>query len=160
MFELSRLAGVTVFEACGWLSRITSRNVSALKDIEFLNEEQCENAKEAFDIFRKRLKDVKVEYPTSHKELLAFLEDGGRLASVNTYGYRSGRLFVPIKVGDEVIRVRFRKTVQDIMLPKELDYQFNGSQFILNHPTGKREKFRLYSRTQRMALYEEVKEDV
>ena len=160
VFELSRLAGVTVFEACGWLSRITSRNVSALKDIEFLNEEQCENVKEAFDIFRKRLKDVKVEYPTSHKELLAFLEDGGRLASVNTYGYRSGRLFVPIKVGDEVIRVRFRKTVQDIMLPKELDYQFNGSQFILNHPIGKREKFRLYSRTQRMALYEEVKEDV
>ena len=160
IFELSRLAGMTVFEGCGWMSRITNRSVVNLKDIEFFNEEQCETVKAKFDVIKERLKDVQISYPKSHKELLTFLEDGGRFASVNAYGYKSGRLFIPIKVGEEAIRVRFRKSIQDIMLPKELDYQFNGSQFVLSHPTGKRERFRLYSRAQRSVLYKEEDENV
>lgn len=76
--------------------------------------------------FKTHLKTVSPESPKSQKELMTFLEDGGRFSSLNSYGYKSGRLFVPIKVGDEAVRVRFRKGVQDIMLPRKLDYQFNG----------------------------------
>lgn len=101
------------------------------------------------------MKSVKVEYPKSHCELMAFFNEGGRFSALNAYGYKSGRLFVPIKVGDEAVRVRFRKTVKDIMLPKELDYQFKGRQFVLCHPTGKNERFQLYAKKQRKALYKE-----
>jgi len=155
LFELVRLAGITVFEGCKWLSRISEKRITTIQDIEYLNESDCEKAAEGLAAFKKRLKNLNVSYPTNHKELMAFLNDGGRFSAQNAYGYRSGRLFVPIKVGEEAVRVRFRKTVQDIMLPKQLEYQFSGRQFTLNHPTGKREKFMLYAKEQRQALYKE-----
>lgn len=160
IFELSRLIGVTVFEGCKWVSFITGRRVASLQDIEWLNETDCKSVCDAFESIKEWLKVINPEYPKSHKELFAFLEDGGRFSALNSYGYKSGRLFVPIKVGDEAVRVRFRKGVQDIMLPRELDYQFDGQQFILRHPTGKRERFKLYAKEQRQVLYREVEKNV
>lgn len=160
IFELSRLVGVTVFEGCKWVSFITGRRIVSLQDVEWLNESECELVFVAFENVKQRLKSIASVYPQSHKELFAFLEDGGRFSALNSYGYKSGRLFVPIKVGDEAIRVRFRKGVQDIMLPRELDYQFNGNQFVLLHPTGKRERFRLYAKEQRQVLYKEEEQNV
>lgn len=160
IFELSRLVGVTVFEGCKWISFITGRKIVSLQDVEWLNETECETAINAFNGVKTRIKSVNPEYPKSHKELIAFLEGGGRFSALNSYGYKSGRLFVPIKVGDEAVRVRFRKGVQDIMLPRELDYQFNGQQFVLLHPTGKRERFRLYAKEQRQILYKEENQNV
>ena len=160
ILELSRLVGVTVFEGCKWVSFITDRKIVALQDIEWLNEAECKSITDAFEDVKMRLKAVNPEYPKSHKELIAFLEEGGRFSALNSYGFKSGRLFVPIKVGNEAVRVRFRKGVQDIMLPRELDYQFNGQQFILLHPTGKRERFKLYAKEQRQVLYKEDKENV
>ena len=153
LFELSRIAGITIFEGCKWISRLTGKQILKLQDIEFLNEDDCSAVTVAFDDFKARLKSVEVSYPKSHTELMTFLDEGGRFSAQNAYGYKSGRLFVPIKVGDEAVRVRFRKTVQDIMLPKELEYQFNGQQFTLCHPTGKREKFKLFAKEQRLILY-------
>ena len=160
VFELSRMIGVTVFEGCKWLSYITGRKIISLQDVEWLNETECEKVFGAFEDVKERLKFISVEYPKSHKELFAFLEDGGRFSAINSYGYKSGRLFVPIKVGNEAVRVRFRKGIQDIMLPKEIDYQFNGQQFVLLHPTGKRERFKLYAKEQRQVLYKEEKQNV
>lgn len=160
VFELSRLVGVTVFEGCKWLSYVTGCKIVSVQDIEWLNDMECKAVFAAFESVKQRLKAVAPAYPKSHKELFPFLEDGGRFSALNSYGYRSGRLFVPIKVGDEAVRVRFRKGVQDIMLPKELDYQFNGQQFVLLHPTGKRERFKLYAKEQRQVLYKEEKQNV
>ncbi len=160
ILELSRLIGVTVFEGCKWLSYLTERKIVSLQDIEWLNEADCEKIFGAFEGVKGRLQSVEVDYPKSHKELFAFLENGGRFSAINSYGYKSGRLFVPIKVGSEAVRVRFRKGIQDIMLPKELDYQFNGQQFILLHPTGKRERFKLYGKELRQVLYKEEEKNV
>ena len=158
LFELGRVAGITVFEGCRWIAGITGRRILTMQDVEFLNEADCETVLSEYESFRKRLDTLKVSYPQSHSELMDFLSEGGRLTAVNAYGYRSGRLLIPIKVAELAVRVRFRKTVQDIMLPKELDYQFDGSQFSICHPTGKREKFRLFAKEQRLALYKEEKE--
>lgn len=160
VFELSRMIGVTVFEGCKWLSYITERKIISMQDVEWLNETDCEKIFDAFEDVKERLKTITVEYPKSHKELFAFLEDGGRFSAINSYGYKSGRLFVPIKVGNEAVRVRFRKGIQDIMLPKEIDYQFNGQQFVLLHPTGKRERFKLYAKELRQVLYKEEEKNV
>ncbi len=153
LFELSRIAGLTIFEGCKWISRLTGKQILKLQDIEFLNEDDCSAVTTAFDDFKVRLKSVEVSYPKSHTELMTFLDEGGRFSAQNAYGYKSGRLFVPIKVGNEAVRVRFRKAVQNIMLPRELEYQFNGQQFTLCHPTGKREKFKLFAKEQRLILY-------
>ena len=96
---------------------------------------------------------MEVQYPSNHKELMELFEDGGRFAAVNAYGYKTGRLFVPIDVGKEAVRVRFKKTVQDIMFPRDLNYHFSGAMLTIMHPTGKCEKFRLYTTEQRMILY-------
>lgn len=160
VFELSRMTGVTVFEGCKWLSYITGHKIISLQDVEWLNETDCVKIFGAFEDVKERLKTITVEYPKSHKELFAFLEDGGRFSAINSYGYKSGRLFVPVKVGNEAVRVRFRKGIQDIMLPKEIDYQFNGQQFVLLHPTGKRERFKLYAKELRQMLYKEEEKNV
>lgn len=159
ILELSSLVGVTIFEGCKWVSCLTGRNITTFQDVEWLTEIECEKVLCAFDSVRLRLKSVAPEYPKSHKELFVFLEDGGRFSAMNAYGYKSGRLFVPIKVGDDAVRVRFRKGVQDIMLPKDLHYQFEGQQFVLVHPTGKKERFRLYAKEQRDVLYTESNQD-
>lgn len=158
IFELSRLTGVTIFEGCKWMSFITGHKINSLQDIEWLNDSECEIIFGAFENVKHRLKFITIGYPKSHKELFAFLENGGRFSAINSYGYKSGRLFVPIKVGDEAVRVRFRKGVQDIMLPKDVEYQFDNHFFILQHPTGKRERFRLYAKEQRDALYADISE--
>lgn len=160
VFELSGMTGVTVFEGCKWLSYITGHKIISLQDVEWLNETDCVKIFGAFEDVKERLKTITVEYPKSHKELFAFLEDGGRFSAINSYGYKSGRLFVPVKVGNEAVRVRFRKGIQDIMLPKEIDYQFNGQQFVLLHPTGKRERFKLYAKELRQVLYKEEEKNV
>ena len=155
LFELSRMIGTTVFEGCQWVSYLTGRRICSLQDIEWLDEDGCKKVFSAFDSVKKRLKSVSPEYPKNHTELFSFLEDGGRFSALNSFGFKSGRLFVPIKVGEDAVRVRFRKGVQDIMLPRELDYQFNGQQFVILHPTGKRERFKLYAKEQRQVLYKE-----
>ena len=152
LFETVRTVGVTVFEACSWISRLTGRRIRNVQDIEFLNAENCHAIEQEFEKLKERLKNLKVQYPSNHKELMEFFEEGGRLAAVNAYGYKTGRLFVPIDVGKEAVRVRFKKTVQDIMFPSELDYRFSGALLSITHPTGKCEKFRLYTKAQRMIL--------
>lgn len=152
LFETVRTVGVTVFEACSWISRLTGRRIRNVQDVEFLNAENCCAVEQGFEKLKERLKNLKVQYPSNHKELMEFFEEGGRLAAVNAYGYKTGRLFVPIDVGKEAVRVRFKKTVQDIMFPSELDYRFSGALLSITHPTGKCEKFRLYTKAQRMIL--------
>ena len=74
------------------------------------------------------------------KSLWNCLKTAAVFAAVNAYGYKTGRLFVPIDVGKEAVRVRFKKTVQDIMFPKDLNYHFSGAMLSVTHPTGKCEK--------------------
>ena len=78
---------------------------------------------------------------------------------LNAYGYKYGRIFVPIKVGSEVIRVRYNKVVQEVMLPKDLDYTFDGGYMTISHPSGKREKYKLFTKEQRAELYKEDEKD-
>ena len=160
LFDLLRLAGVAVFEGCKWFSHITEKRIRVIQDVEYLSDDQCELVFDAFKAFKGRLKKLEPQFPATQKELMAFLSEGGRFSALNAYGYKSGRLFIPIKVSEEAVRIRFRKTVQDIMLPRQLEYQFSGNTFILVHPTGKREKFKLFTKEQRQALYEEEKENV
>ena len=153
LFETTRTVGITVFEACSWVSRLTGRRIRQVQDIEFLNAENCRAVKDEFKRIKERLTQLEVQYPSNHKELMELFEGGGRFAAVNAYGYKTGRLFVPIDVGKEAVRVRFKKTVQDIMFPRDLNYHFSGAMLSITHPTGKCEKFRLYTKEQRTILY-------
>ena len=153
LFETTRTVGITVFEACSWISRLTGRRIRQVQDIEFLNAENCRAVKDEFKRIKERLTQLEVQYPSNHKELMELFEGGGRFAAVNAYGYKTGRLFVPIDVGKEAVRVRFKKTVQDIMFPRDLNYHFSGAMLSITHPTGKCEKFRLYTKEQRTILY-------
>ena len=153
LFETTRTVGITVFEACSWVSRLTGRRIRQVQDIEFLNAENSRAVKDEFKRIKERLTQLEVQYPSNHKELMELFEGGGRFAAVNAYGYKTGRLFVPIDVGKEAVRVRFKKTVQDIMFPRDLNYHFSGAMLSITHPTGKCEKFRLYTKEQRTILY-------
>lgn len=158
MYDLCFCAGLTVYESCRWLGRITGKSLHNPQGIEFFNEEDCSKTIERYECIKKRIGTLKIHYPENHAELMEFLRNGGRMSVINSYGYRNGRLLVPIQVGDEAIRVRFRKVVQDVALPEELDFRFNGNVVTLRHPSGKQEKYRLHAREARQELYKEEKD--
>lgn len=128
LFELCGQAGLTVYEGCKWIAWITGSPVNNLSDIESLMEEDCDAVLSAYEKIKLRIRALKPDFPHTHGELMRFLENGGRMMAQNAFGYKYGRMFVPIKIGKEGIRVRHNKKVQEIMLPKNLDYSFEGSQ--------------------------------
>lgn len=77
----------------------------------------------------------------------------------NAFGYRYGRLLIPILTGSEAIRIRYQKGIQEVMLPKGLEYRFEGDQMMLLHPSGKREKYKLFTKEQRLELYQREKKE-
>lgn len=158
MYDLCYYAGITVYEACTWLGWITGKTLRNPQDIEYLDDTDCKNVLEAYERTKRRIGVLKIHYPENHTELMEFLRNGGRMAVINAYGYRNGRLLVPIQIGDEVIRVRFKKVVQDVALPEELDYRFEGNVVTLRHPSGKQEKYRLHAKEARQELYKEEKD--
>lgn len=160
VFELCALAGLTVYEGCRWLSWASGTPMHSMQDIERMSADDCRNAISAYDGVKERVRAMNPEYPHTHGELIRFLEDGGRMMVQNAYGYKYGRVFVPIKVGSEAIRVRYNKVVQEIMLPKDLDYSFDGGVMTITHPSGKREKYKLFTKEQRTELYKEGEENV
>ena len=159
VFELCALAGLTVYEGCRWLSWATGTPMHSMQDIERMSEDDCRNVISAYDKIKERIRALNPEYPHTHGELMRFLEDGGRMMVLNAYGYKYGRIFVPIKVGSEVIRVRYNKVVQEVMLPKDLDYTFDGGYMTISHPSGKREKYKLFTKEQRAELDKEDEKD-
>lgn len=158
MYDLCFYAGITVYESCAWLGWTTGKMLRNPRDIEFMDEEDCAKAIAGYEGVKKRIGTLKVKYPENHTELMAFLRDGGRMSVINAYGYRNGRLLVPVQIGDEVIRVRFKKVVQDVALPEELEYRFDGNVVTLRHPSGKQEKYRLHAKEARLELYKEEKD--
>lgn len=158
MYDLCFYAGITVYESCTWLGWITDKRLRNPQDIEFFGDEDCSKVIEGYECVKKRIAAVKVKYPENHNEMMEFLRNGGRMSVINAYGYRNGRLLVPIQIGDEAIRVRFKKAVQDVALPEELDYRFDGNIVTLRHPSGKQEKYRLHAKEVRKELYKEEKD--
>mgnify|MGYP001668145924 CR=1 FL=1 len=160
VFELCALVGLTVYEGCRWLSWASGTPMHSMQDIERMSEDDYRNAISAYDKVKERVRALNPEYPHTHRELMRFLEDGGRMMVLNAYGYKYGRVFVPINVGSEAIRVRYNKVVQEIMLPKDLDYSFDGGFMTITHPSGKREKYKLFTKEHRTELYKEDEKDV
>ncbi len=160
IFELCALAGLTVYESCRWLSWVSGTSMHNIQDIERLSGDACLNIVTAYDRAKVRIRAISPEYPHTHGELMRFLEEGGRMMVLNAYGYKYGRVFVPIKVGSEAVRIRYNKVVQEVMLPKDLDYSFDGGVVTITHPSGKREKYKLFTKAQRTELYKKEKEDV
>ena len=153
VFELGSLTGTTVYEGCKWISWVCGAALNGLRDVEFLNIENCEKVLNEFESVKVRIRQLRPQFPASHGEMMRFLDDGGRIMVKNAFGYQYGRVFVPIKVGTDAIRVRFHKTVQEIMLPKNLNYGFEGDGMTVTHPSGKREKYKLFAKEQREELY-------
>lgn len=160
VFELCALVGLTVYEGCRWLTWATGTQMHNIQDVERLSADDCRNVISAYDKVKDRIRAMNPEYPHTHGELMRFLEDGGRMMVQNAYGYKYGRVFVPLKVGGEAVRVRYNKVVQEIMLPKDLDYSFDGGLVTIMHPSGKREKYKLFTKEHRAELYKEDEEDV
>ncbi len=160
IFDMCSLVGLTVYESCKWVDYVSGKRINALADIEFLNDDNCLKALTCYDQVKNSLKTLKPIYPKSHGELIQMLVDGGRMMVKNAFGYKYGRVFVPIKVGSEAFSVRHNKAVEEVMLPKSLDYLFDGSHLTIMHPSGKKEKFKLFTKEERTVIYREETKNV
>ncbi len=160
VFDLCALVGLTVYEGCKWVDHISGRRVNVLSDIEYLSDDNCAMVLSCYDKVKEAVKAHKPVYPKTHGELMQMLSDGGRMMVKNAFGYKYGRVFVPIKVGTEAFSVRYNKKLEEIMLPKGLDYSFNGSHLTVTHPSGKKEKYKLFTKEERTAIYKEETDNV
>ena len=159
LFDLCGTAGMTIYESCRWAAWITGKSLNTVQDVEYLSMEDCDAVRSLYDEVKKRLKTKQFQYPHTHGELMKFLEDGGRMMAQNAFGYRYGRLLIPILTGSEAIRIRYQKGIQEVMLPKGLEYRFEGDQMMILHPSGKREKYKLFTKEQRLELYQREKKE-
>ena len=159
LFDLCGTAGMTIYESCRWAAWITGKSLNTVQDVEYLSMEDCDAVRSLYDGVKERLKTKRFQYPHTHGELIKFLEDGGRMMAQNAFGYRYGRLLIPILTGSEAIRIRYQKGIQEVMLPKGLEYRFEGDQMMILHPSGKREKYKLFTKEQRLELYQREKKE-
>ena len=159
LFDLCGAAGMTIYESCRWAAWITGKSLNTVQDVEYLSMEDCDAVRSLYNEVKKRLKTKRFQYPHTHGELMKFLEDGGRKMAQNAFGYRYGRLLIPILTGSEAIRIRYQKGIQEVMLPKGLEYRFEGDQMMILHPSGKREKYKLFTKEQRLELYQREKKE-
>ena len=159
LFDLCGAAGMTIYESCRWAAWITGKSLNTVQDVEYLSMEDCDAVRSLYDGVKERLKTKRFQYPHTHGELIKFLEDGGRMMAQNAFGYRYGRLLIPILTGSEAIRIRYQKGIQEVMLPKGLEYRFEGDQMMILHPSGKREKYKLFTQEQRLELYQRDKKE-
>ena len=159
LFDLCGTAGMTIYESCRWAAWITGKSLNIVQDVEYLSMEDCDAVRSLYDGVKERLKTKRFQYPHTHGELMKFLEDGGRMMAQNAFGYRYGRLLIPILTGSEAIRIRYQKGIQEVMLPKGLEYRFEGDQMMILHPSGKREKYKLFTKEQRLELYQREKKE-
>ena len=159
LFDLCGAAGMTIYESCRWAAWITGKSLNTVQDVEYLSMEDCDAVRSLYDGVKERLKTKRFQYPHTHGELIKFLEDGGRMMAQNAFGYRYGRLLIPILTGSEAIRIRYQKGIQEVMLPKGLEYRFEGDQMMILHPSGKREKYKLFTKEQRLELYQREKKE-
>ncbi|SHF73554.1 MULTISPECIES: hypothetical protein [Eubacteriales] len=159
LFDLCGTAGMTIYESCRWAAWITGKSLNTVQDVEYLSMEDCDAVRSLYDGVKERLKTKRFQYPHTHGELIKFLEDGGRMMAQNAFGYRYGRLLIPILTGSEAIRIRYQKGIQEVMLPKGLEYRFESDQMMILHPSGKREKYKLFTKEQRLELYQREKKE-
>ena len=159
LFDLCGTAGMTIYESCRWAAWITGKSLNTVQDVEYLSMEDCDAVRSLYDGVKERLKTKRFQYPHTHGELIKFLEDGGRMMAQNAFGYRYGRLLIPILTGSEAIRIRYQTGIQEVMLPKGLEYRFEGDQMMILHPSGKREKYKLFTKEQRLELYQREKKE-
>ena len=159
LFDLCGTAGMTIYESCRWAAWITGKSLNTVQDVEYLSMEDCDAVRSLYNEVKKRLKTKRFQYPHTHGELMKFLEDGGRMMAQNAFGYRYGRLLIPILTGSEAIRIRYQKGIQEVMLPKGLEYRFEGDQMMILNPSGKREKYKLFTKEQRLELYQREKKE-
>lgn len=154
MCELCSLAGITNFESYRWFSLITGSKISSIADAEYLTVEQCNLALRIFIYEKQKLKEGKFTYPQSRNELLLFFADGGRLMVCNAFGFQYGRLIIPTEIGPGGIRIYGKEGAQSMSFAEDLQYEFKDDCFFVLHPSGKKEKFRMFPVEVRTQLFD------
>ena len=158
IFELCRLAGLTLFESLRWFSLVTGRKLECANDTEYLDAESCNIAVRVFLIKKEQLNKTEFSYPNDRNSLFMFFADGGRLMVCNAFGFRYGKILIPSEIGAEGICIYGKKGSFNIGLTDSLRYEFKNDELYIIHPSGKKEKFKMFPLAMRKLLFE-IKED-
>lgn len=76
----------------------------------------------------------------------------------NAFGFRYGKILIPSEIGAEGIRIYGKKGSFNIGLTDSLRYEFKNDELYIIHPSGKKEKFKMFPLAMRKLLFE-IKED-
>lgn len=154
MCELCSLAGITNFESYRWFSLITGMKISSITDAEYLTVDQCNIALRIFIYEKQKLKEKAFPYPKDRNELLLFFADGGRLMVCNAFGFQYGRLIIPTEIGPGGIRIYGKEGCQSMSFSDEMKYEFKDDCLFIHHPSGRKEKYRMFPTEVRTQLFD------
>lgn len=158
--ELCVMAGLSCFESYRWFSLVTGIRIESIADVEYLDTETCNVALRIFIYKKKQFKDTSFSYPKDRSELFMFFVDGGRLSVCNAYGFQYGKLLIPSEIGPDGIRIFGKDGAQSICLTDSLRYEFKNDQLFILHPSGRKEKFRMFPAEVRKQLFEIKEEEI
>lgn len=143
IFELCKMAGMTLSESFRWFSVITGVRLEKMNDVEYLDSNSCKLAIRLYAYARTLINEQQYSYPKTRDELFMFFVDGGRLSVCNAYGFQSGKLLIPAEVGVDGIKVYGKNGIQSISFSADLDFAFDEDSVYIVHPSKKKEKFRM-----------------
>lgn len=144
--NLMVVCGYSIFEAFRVLSYAVGKKLRKNTDIEFLTADECKSAIEWYRKLYERLKHLHQPYPTDRKKLIEVLRRGGRLRVISSVqpNLTNGRLLVPASVGEEAFLVTNKEMHEIITFSKRLEYEFHNNTMEIKHPSGEKEKYRIY----------------
>lgn len=142
--QLCDLKGLTFYESFNLFSKVIGVKIEKIADIESLDVEQCNKGISYFLRYKSDKSWEDLTYPTTHKQLMEMLKNGGRLRILTSLtNDDAGKLLIPIAVGDNAFIIRNGFSTEKITFPKVLKYEFNGAIFTIIHPD-KKERFKMY----------------
>ena len=72
----------------------------------------------------------------------------------NAFGFQYGRLIIPTEIGPGGIRIYGKEGSQSMSFAEDLHYEFKDDCFFVLHPSGKKEKYRMFPVDVRTQLFD------
>lgn len=144
--HLMATCGYSMFEAFRMISYSVGKKIRKNSDIECLTAEECKTAIQWYQKTIERIKRSRYPYPKNRKDLMSVLQKGGRLRVVTSIkpNLTKDKLLIPASVGKEAFMFSTRDGHEVITFSKNLNYNFHNNTMEIIHPSGQKEKYRIY----------------
>lgn len=142
-----------------WVSGLTGKQILKLQDFEYLNEEDCETVKLHLNASRRALKRSRYLTPSRTQNLCPSLMKEAAFQRKMLMGIKAEDCLYRLRLVVRLCGYDSEKPFRILCYRRNWSIGLTAAVYALPS-NGKREKFKLYAKEQRLMLYKEDEKDV